>query len=37
MDQLLDKITLADLVRSDQEPSKRLEQILEQTVSKLTT
>jgi Rrf2 family protein len=37
MDQLLDKITLADLVRSDQEPPKRLEQILEQTVAKLNT
>ena len=35
MDQLLDKITLADLVKSDQEPSKKLEQILEQTVTKL--
>src|ERR1043165_7243559 len=30
MDQLLDKITLADLVKSDEEPSKRLQQIVEQ-------
>jgi len=35
MDQLLDKITLADLVRSEDEPSKRLEQIVEQSVAKL--
>jgi len=35
MDQLLDKITLADLVKSDDEPSKRLQQIVEQSVAKL--
>ena len=35
MDQLLDKITLADLVRSEDEPSKRLEQIVEQSVAKV--
>ena len=35
MDQLLDKITLADLVRSEDEPSKRLQQIVEQSVDKL--
>jgi Rrf2 family transcriptional regulator, iron-sulfur cluster assembly transcription factor len=35
MDQLLDKITLADLVKSDVEPSRRLEEILEQSVAKL--
>ena len=35
MDQLLDKITLADLVRSEDEPSKRLEQIVEPSVPKL--
>ncbi|MFI5187464.1 MAG: RrF2 family transcriptional regulator [Chitinophagales bacterium] len=35
VDQLLDKITLADLIKSDKEPSKRLEQIIEQSVAKL--
>jgi Rrf2 family iron-sulfur cluster assembly transcriptional regulator len=35
MDQLLDKITLADLVKSDIEPSGRLEFILEQSAVKL--
>jgi len=35
VDQLLDKITLADLVRSDEEPSKELEKILEQSTAKL--
>jgi len=35
VDQLLDRITLADLVKSDQEPSKRLEQIIEQSVARL--
>ncbi len=35
MDQLLDKITLADLVRSEDEPSKKLEEIVEQSVVKL--
>jgi Rrf2 family protein len=35
VDQLLDKITLADLVKSDKEPSKRLDQIIEQTAAKL--
>jgi Rrf2 family iron-sulfur cluster assembly transcriptional regulator len=35
MDQLLDKITLADLVKSDIEPSGRLELILEQSAVKL--
>jgi len=35
VDQLLDKITLADLVKSDQGPSKRLEEIIERSVAKL--
>ena len=35
MDQLLDKITLADLVKSDDEPSERLQQIVEQSIAKL--
>jgi Rrf2 family iron-sulfur cluster assembly transcriptional regulator len=35
MDQLLDKITLAELVKSEEEPSKRLQQIVEQSVTKL--
>ena len=35
MDQLLDKITLADLVKSEDEPSKRLQQIVEQSATKL--
>jgi len=35
VDQLLDKITLADLVKSDKDPSKRLDEIIEQTASKL--
>jgi hypothetical protein len=35
MDQLLDKITLADLVKSEDEPSKQLQQIVEQSVAKL--
>ena len=35
MDQLLDKITLADLVKSEEEPSKRLQQIVEQSAAKL--
>jgi Rrf2 family protein len=35
MDQLLDKITLADLVKSEAEPSKQLQQIVEQSVAKL--
>jgi Rrf2 family protein len=35
VDQLLDKITLADLVKSDQQPSKHLDQIIEQSVAKL--
>jgi len=34
MDQLLDKITLADLVKAEKEPPRRLEQILEESVSK---
>jgi len=35
VDQLLDKITLADLVKSDAGPSKGLEKIIEQSVAKL--
>lgn len=35
VDQLLDKITLADLVKSDDDPAKRLEEILGQSVAKL--
>ncbi len=35
VDQLLDKITLADLVKSDKEPTKGLDRILEQNVAKL--
>jgi Rrf2 family transcriptional regulator, iron-sulfur cluster assembly transcription factor len=35
VDQLLDKITLADLVKSDYEPAKRLEKILEQNMTKI--
>ena len=35
VDQLLDKITLADLVKSDKEPTKGLDRILEQGVAKL--
>jgi hypothetical protein len=35
MDQLLDKITLADLVKSDEGPSEKLEKIVEQSVAKL--
>jgi Rrf2 family protein len=34
MDQLLDKITLADLVKSEKEPSRRLQQILEDSITK---
>ena len=34
MDQLLDKITLADLVKSENAPSRRLEQILEESISR---
>ena len=35
VDQLLDKITLADLVKSAKEPAKGLDRILEQSVAKL--
>jgi Rrf2 family iron-sulfur cluster assembly transcriptional regulator len=35
VDQLLDKITLADLVKSDKEPTKGLDRILERGVAKL--
>ncbi len=35
VDQLPDKITLADLVKSDKEPTKGLDRILEQNVAKL--
>jgi Rrf2 family protein len=35
MDQLLDKITLADLIKSDDEPARKLEQILDQNIVKL--
>jgi Rrf2 family protein len=34
MDQLLDKITLADLVKSENVPSRRLERILEESISR---
>jgi Rrf2 family protein len=35
MDQLLDKITLADLIKSDEAPARKLEQILDQHLAKL--
>lgn len=35
VDQLLDKITLADLVKSDKEPARGLEQIMKQSMAKL--
>lgn len=35
VDQLLDKITLADLVKSDSDPAKKLQHLLEQNVAKL--
>jgi hypothetical protein len=34
MDQLLDKITLADLIKSDDAPARKLEQILDQNMVK---